>query len=116
MLGTSRAAQLHVRFRIATVEHIERQEAREALLDAENEADYTTLLAQMKRGRHRGVEAALIARAACSLKLLTPNDVRLANLRPYLQPVTLAQPVTPSVTLSVASACELICDPNPNPS
>ena len=47
MLGTSRAAQLHVRFRIATVEHIERQEAREALLDAESEADYTTLLAQV---------------------------------------------------------------------
>tara|TARA_B100000795_G_scaffold244443_1_gene208951 strand:- start:122 stop:292 length:171 start_codon:yes stop_codon:yes gene_type:complete len=47
VLGTSRAAQLHVRFRIATVEHIERQEAREALLDAESEADYTTLLAQV---------------------------------------------------------------------
>ena len=28
----------------------------------------------MKRGRHRGVEAALIARAADSLKLLTPRD------------------------------------------
>ena len=33
VLGTPRAAQLHVRFRIATVEHLERQEAREALLD-----------------------------------------------------------------------------------
>ena len=50
VLGKPRAAQLHVRFRIATVEHIERQEAREALLDAESSADYTTLLAQVWLG------------------------------------------------------------------
>ena len=93
VLGKPRAAQLHVRFRIATVEHIERQEAREALLDAESNADYTTLLAQMKRGRHRGVEAALIARAASSLKLLTPTDVpQLDELRSKLYSAALTVP------------------------
>ena len=55
MLGKPRAAQLHVRFRIATVEHIERQEAREALLDAESSADYTTLLAQVSLGLGLGL-------------------------------------------------------------
>ena len=48
VLGQPRAAQLHVRFRLATVAHVERQAAREALLDAEAEADYTTLLAQAR--------------------------------------------------------------------
>ena len=62
-------------------------------LGFESNADYTTLLAQMKRGRHRGVEAALIARAASSLKLLTPTDVpQVDELRSKLYSAALTVP------------------------
>ena len=62
-------------------------------LGFESNADYATLLAQMKRGRHRGVEAALIARAASSLKLLTPTDVpQVDELRSKLYSAALTVP------------------------
>ena len=107
VLGKPRSAQLHVRFRIATAAQIERQEAREALLNAESEADYTTLLAQMKRGRHRGVEAALIARAANTLRLLKPVDLPpLVELRNKLIGARLTVP-PPGREAERSGACSL---------
>ena len=65
--------QLAVNFRKPSGAEVERQQATYALLDAEGKTNYTTLLAQMKRGRHRGVEAALLERAASKLKTLKPK-------------------------------------------
>lgn len=85
MIGPGWCAQVRVLCREATPAEIERHAARVALLEAAHGklADstargggaYNTLLAQIKRGKLRGVEAVLLSRAEEQLKRMKPDDV-----------------------------------------
>jgi hypothetical protein len=87
-IGPGWRAQVHVLCREATPAEVERH-ARVALLQAAQGtlADstargggaYNTLLAQIKRGKLRGVEAALLSRAEEQLKRMKPDDVAPAD-------------------------------------
>ena len=76
--------RLLVVYRPPSATEVERQRATYALLEAEGKTNYTTLLAQIKRGRHRGVEAVLLERAAGTLKTLKPKVPCLEELRKKL--------------------------------
>jgi len=83
-IGSGWRTELRVRIRKASGSEVERHEATQSLLKAYAGTNYTTLLAQMKRGRQRGVEAALLSSAAAKLKTLKPKCPPVDELRAKL--------------------------------
>jgi hypothetical protein len=117
-IGSGWRAQVRVLLREATPAEIERQAARVALLQAEQGtlADttargggaYNTLLAQIKRGKLRGVEAALLARAEEQLKRMKPDDVApIEQLRAKLSRALCTTPPPTARDIEPCEACML---------
>jgi hypothetical protein len=108
-LGRGWRAVLHVRCRAATPSELERHAAMRALLKAEAGTNYTTLLAQIKRGRQRGVEAALLTRAAGQLKSMKAaiKAPPVDELRRKLSPKLCTRPGPEAAGVEPCQACEL---------
>lgn len=108
-LGSGWRATLRIRCREATPPELERHAATRALLKAEAGTNYTTLLAQIKRGRQRGVEAALLTRAAAKLKGMKAaiKAPPVDELRRKLSPKLCTRPESEAAAVEPSQACQL---------